>query len=364
MQAVVFHELGQKPAIEEVDLAPPKAREVRVRVVASGLCHSDIHRLHGHLPSATPMVMGHEGAGIVEEIGEAVTDLAPGDHVVISFGPYCGGCGACSAGRFSNCERKLANAQRGNLLDGTSRLSLDGQRISHQSSVSSFAQEAVVHESSAVKVREDAPLETIALLGCGATSGLAPVFNDAQVEAGSSVAVIGVGGLGLNTVQASALSGALTIIAIDLLDHRLDQAREFGATHAINAAEQDPIAEVRRISGGGVDYAFEVIGLPETVMQAIQMVRPGGETIVIGALSGDAVVSIPWMSTLRGPLRRSGFSAARPNADIPLYVDLYMAGKLRFDELVTGRFPLSDFNRAVEVMERGEGVRNIIHPNG
>ena len=314
MQAVVFHELGQKPAIEEVDLAPPKAREVRVRVVASGLCHSDIHRLHGHLPSATPMVMGHEGAGIVEEIGEAVTDLAPGDHVVISFGPYCGGCGACSAGRFSNCERKLANAQRGNLLDGTSRLSLDGQRISHQSSVSSFAQEAVVHESSAVKVREDAPLETIALLGCGATSGLAPVFNDAQVEAGSSVAVIGVGGLGLNTVQASALSGALTIIAVDLLDHRLDQAREFGATHAINAAEQDPIAEVRRISGGGVDYAFEVIGLPETVMQAIQMVRPGGETIVIGALSGDAVVSIPWMSTLRG---RCAAAASAPRGRTP-----------------------------------------------
>jgi S-(hydroxymethyl)glutathione dehydrogenase/alcohol dehydrogenase len=363
MKAVVFHELGKPLAVEDVDLAPPKAREVRVKVVASGLCHSDIHRLHGHLPSATPMVMGHEGAGIVEEVGEAVTDVVPGDHVVISFGPYCGGCAACSDGRFSNCDRKLANAQIGNLLDGTSRLSLDGQRISHQSSVSSFAQQAVVHESSAVKVPEDAPLETVALLGCGATSGLAPVFNDAQVEAGSSVAVIGVGGLGLNTVQASALSGALTIIAVDLLEHRLEQALEFGATHVINASKSDPIAEVLRISGGGVDYAFEVIGLPETVLQAIQMVRPGGETLVIGALSGDAVVSIPWMSTLRGTIKRSGFGAARPKADIPKYVDLYLAGKLKFDELVTGHFSLAEFDQAVAVMERGEGVRNIIHPN-
>ena len=360
MKAVVFHELGKPLAIEDVELAPPKAREVMVKVVASGLCRSDIHRLHGHLPSATPMVMGHEGAGIVEEIGEAVTDVVPGDHVVISFGPYCG---ACSDGRFSNCERKLANAQIGNLLDGTSRLSLDGRRISHQSSVSSFAQYSVVHESSAVKVREDAPLETVALLGCGATSGLAPVFNDARVEAGSSVAVIGCGGLGLNTVQASALSGALTIIAIDLLDHRLEQALEFGATHAINPSQSDPIAEVRRISDGGVDYAFEVIGPPETGLQALDMVRPGGETLVIGALSGDAVVSIPWMGTLRGTLKRSGFGAARPKADIPKYVDLYMAGKLKFDELVTGRFSLDEFDKAVEVMERGDGVRNIIQPN-
>ncbi len=364
MKAVVFHELGKPLAIEEVELAPPKAREVMVKVVASGLCHSDIHRLHGHLPSATPMVMGHEGAGIVEEVGDAVTDVVPGDHVVVSFGPYCGDCRACSGGRFSNCERKMANAQIGNLLDGTSRLSLDGRRLSHQSSVSSFAEYAVVHESSAVKVREDAPLETVALLGCGATSGLAPVFNDARVEPGSAVAVIGCGGLGLNTVQASALSGALTIIAIDLLDHRLETALEFGATHAINSSKSDPIAEVRRITGGGVDYSFEVIGLPETVLQAMQLVRPGGITLVIGALSTDAEVTIPWMGTMRGTLKRSGFGAAQPKADIPKYVDLYMAGKLKFDELVTAKFPLAEFDHAVEVMERSEGVRNVILPHG
>ena len=276
MQAVVFHEpwarsAGHRPSRKSISRRRRRAR-CASKVVASGLCHSDIHRLHGHLPSATPMVMGHEGAGIVEEIGEAVTDLAPGDHVVISFGPYCGGCGACSdAGASATASARLravrlaagaptpsaatcwtapAGSAEGRAADQPPVLGL---------LVRAGGRGARVERGEGARGRGAAE-ETIALLGCGATSGLAPVFNDAQVEAGSSVAVIGVGGLGLNTVQASALSGALTIIAIDLLEHRLDQAREFGATHAINAAEQDPIAEVRRISGGGVDYAFEVIG--------------------------------------------------------------------------------------------------------
>jgi S-(hydroxymethyl)glutathione dehydrogenase/alcohol dehydrogenase len=362
MRAVVFRELGRPLEVEDVDLAEPKPREVRVKIVASGLCHSDIHRLHGHLPSALPMVMGHEGAGIVEQVGNAVTAVQPGDHVVVSFGPYCGDCRACNGGQFNNCERKAANAQIGNLLDGTSRLSQQGKRLSHQSSVSSFAEYSVVHESSAVPVRRDAPLEKLALLGCGATSGLAPVFNDAKVEAGSSVAVFGCGGLGLNTIQASALSGAATIIGVDLLPHRLDKALEFGATHVIDPSKTDPIAEIRRLSGGGVDYAFEVIGLPQTVLQAIEVIRPGGQTLVIGALATNAEVTIPWMSKMRGSLRRSGFGASRPKADIPKYVDLYMAGKLKFDELITNGFPIGQINQAVEVMERGDGVRNLIYP--
>lgn len=364
MKAVVFHELGKPLAVEDVELAAPGPREVRVKIEASGLCHSDIHRLHGHLPSALPMVMGHEGAGIVEETGSAVTGIEVGDHVVVSFGPYCGDCPPCNLGDFSRCARKAANAQIGNLLDGTSRLSLKGKRVSHQSSVSSFAEYAVVHESSAVVVRRDAPLDKLALLGCGATSGLAPVFNDAKVEAGSSVAVFGCGGLGLNTIQASALCGAEVIIGVDMLDHRLEKAQEFGATHVVNAStSSDVVEEIRRIAGGGVNYAFEVVGMPETVLQAIQVVEPGGQTLVIGALATDAVVSIPWMSTMRGTLRRSGFGASRPKADIPKYVDLYMAGKLKFDELVTNSFPLAQINEAVEVMERGDGVRNLIYPH-
>ena len=362
MRAVVFRELGRPLEVEQVDLADPGPREVLVRVEASGLCHSDIHRLHGHLPSAVPMVMGHEGAGVVEAVGVGVTAVEVGDHVVVSFGPYCGDCRACNAGKTSYCVRKAANAQIGNLLSGESRLSQNGQRISHQSSVSSFAEYSVVHESSAIPIRKDAPLDRVALLGCGATSGLSPVFNDAQVEVGASVAVFGCGGLGLNTIQASALSGAAIIIGVDLLEHRLEKAEEFGATHVVNPAKTDPVEEIRRLTDGGVDYAFEVVGLPETVLQAIQSVAPGGETLVIGALSGDAEVVIPWMGTMRGSLRRSGFSAARPKSDIPKYVDLYMAGKLKFDELVTGEFSLDEFNQAVEVMERGDGVRNMIYP--
>ena len=364
MKAALLRAIHEPLTIEEIEIAEPKAGEVLVRIEASGVCHSDLHRIHGDFPSPLPMVMGHEGSGVVEQVGPGVGSPQVGDHVVLSIGPYCGECLACGAGRFSDCPKIAAMRPLGALFDGTSRLSKGDERISNQSFVSSFAEYSVVPATGAIPVRKDAPLDTIALVGCGVTTGVAAVFNDAKVSPGDRVAVFGCGGVGLNAVQAAALSGAEMVIGVDLLDSKLALAEQFGATHTVNASEGDPVEQIRSLTGIGVDHAFEVIGIPSVVLQGMGTLKPGGRMWVLGVLPADAVLEIPWWKLMAGRqgLQFSGFGAANPRADIPRIVDLYMAGKLKLDELITERLPLEQVNDAFGLMERGEVARTLVYP--
>jgi len=365
MRAAILREVGKQLTVEDVELDDPKVNEVLVRIEASGVCHSDLHRIHGDFPSMLPMVMGHEGSGVIEKVGPGVTGLQPGDHVVLSIGPYCNACARCGAGEFSLCERIAPARASGGLFDGTSRMHRGKETITHQSFVSSFAQYSVVPATGAIPIRKDAPLDKAALVGCGVTTGVAAVFNDAQVEPGSSVVVYGTGGVGLNAVQAAAISGAETVIAVDLRDRMLDLAREFGATHTINASSGDPVEQVREITNGGADYSFEVIGIPKVALQALASVRAGGSCYVLGVLPTGTVLEIPWWELMgrRQRLQFSGFGAARPRFDIPRIIDLYMAGKLKLDELVSHTFKLDEINTAFDLMERGESARSLVYPH-
>ena len=364
MRAAVLRKIDTPLQVEEIALDPPQAGEVLVRIAASGVCHSDLHRYHGSFPSPLPMVMGHEGAGVVEAVGPSVQGIEVGDHVVLSIGPYCGVCETCGAGRFFHCERSASARAAGGLLDGTARLCAGGERISHHSFVSSFAEYAVVPATGAIPVRRDAPLDKVALVGCGVTTGFASVINDAQVQPGSSVAVFGCGGVGLNVLQTAALAGAATIVAVDISREKLELAEAFGATHAVDASQADPVSAIRDATGGGVDHAFEAIGSPEVVLQALASLRPGGQCLVLGWL-GDAVLPVRWWELMgqRQRLQFSGFGAARTRHDIPRIVDLYMAGKLKLDELVSHTFGLDEVNKAFELLEQGEGTRSLIYPS-
>lgn len=364
MKAALLRTIREPLSIEEIEIAEPLMGEVLVRIEASGVCHSDLHRIHGDFPSPLPMVMGHEGAGVVEQVGPGVDSPKVGDHVVLSIGPYCGECEVCGAGKFSLCQKPNEMRPIGALFDGTSRLSKGAERISNQSFVSSFAEYAVVPATGAIPVRKDAPLDTIALVGCGVTTGVAAVFNDAKVSPGQRVAVFGCGGVGLNAVQAASLAGAEVVIGVDLLDSKLALAEEFGATHVVNASNDDPVEEIRQIARGGVDHAFEVIGIPEVVLQAMRTLVPGGNMWVLGVLPADAVLQIPWWELMSGRQRIqfSGFGAANPRADIPRLVNLYMAGKLKLDELISKRLPLEEINHAFDLLEQGEVARSLVYP--
>ena len=364
MRAAVLHQVRQPLVIEDVDISEPGQNEVLVKIAASGVCHSDLHRIHGDFPSPLPMVMGHEGAGVVEALGPGVSGLEVGDHVVLSIGPYCGHCEVCARGKTSLCDVSARARPLGTLLDGSTRLSKGGERRSHHSFVSSFAEYAVAPASGAIPIRKDAPLDKAALVGCGVTTGVAAVTNDAQVRSGERVAVFGCGGVGLNVVQAAALSGAEIIVAVDLLDTKLQLAEEFGATHLVNASDGDPVQQIRELTRGGVDHAFEVIGSPEVVLQAMRSVAPGGHTYVIGVLPSGTELRIPWYEVMarRQHLQMSGFEGAQPRADIPRVINLYMAGKLKLDELVSRTFQLDEVNEAIGALERGEVARSLVYP--
>lgn len=365
MQAAVLRSLHAPLSVERVQLDEPGEREVLVQIAASGVCHSDVGRIDGVIPSPLPMVMGHEGAGVVRAVGPGVRGVEVGDHVVLNLSPYCGSCARCGGGEFSACERIFESRAAGTLMDGTSRMRIGDETIHHQSAVSSFAEYTVVPESGAVPIRRDVPLDRAALVGCGVTSGVVAVFNDAKVRPGDSVAVFGTGGVGLNVVQAAAISGALRVIAVDVLPSRLALAEEFGATHLIEASREDPVRAVRAIVGGGVDHAFEVVGEVEVVQQALAATRPLGRCWVLGAVP-NVVLPLRTSRLMRGyqRIRFSGIRAARPRADIPRILNLYMAGKLKLDELVSHRFPLEGINEAIRLLRSGEGTRSLVLPNG
>ena len=362
MKAAVYYRPNEPLSLEELELLEPQRNEVTVRIEAAGVCHSDLHFIDGLLPHPTPAVLGHEGAGVVETVGEGVTYVQPGDHVILSFIPSCGQCPYCIAGRPNLCTVGNRAAVRGTLLDGTTRLRKGDQEIYHMTCTSCFAERSVVPESSLVRIRDDMPLDRAALIGCGVMTGVGAVINTAKVQAGSVVAVIGCGGVGLNVVQGASLSGAAKIIAVDVSDFKLELAQQFGATHTVNAAtDPDVVGAIRQLSPGGADYAFEVIGRTEAMRQAYDATRRGGMAIVVGLAPAGAEVSIPAASFLQEKvLTGSSYGGARPRIDMPKLIDLYLAGKLKLDELISRRYPLDGINDAFQALREGEVARSVI----
>jgi S-(hydroxymethyl)glutathione dehydrogenase / alcohol dehydrogenase len=361
MKAAVCYEYGKPLVIEELEIDPPKQGEVKVRLVATAICHSDVHLIRGEWASDTsrlPVVAGHECAGIVEEIGEGVTLVKPGDHVVMSLLRSCGRCFYCASGAPHLCDGDYA-------LNEESRLrNRRGETVWHGIRTAGFAEQTIVDQSQLVPIAGDIPLDSASLLACGVITGLGAVVNTAQVEPGSSVAVIGAGGVGLNSVQGALLAGANPIIAIDLLDNKLEAARAFGATHTINAgASDDVVAEVRKLtSGRGVDYAFVAVGSTQAVEQALDLIRRGGTVTLVGIPAIQATVQFSPTFGVWNNQRVLGSSmgSTRLSIDVPRLVDLYRNKRLKLDELITKRYPLEEINEAIASMERGEALRNVI----
>jgi S-(hydroxymethyl)glutathione dehydrogenase/alcohol dehydrogenase len=365
MKAVVFRDPQSPIEFVDVDLAPPRAGEVRVRIAAAGVCHSDLHVKRGEWDAAAPLVMGHEGSGVVTELGEGVTTLAVGDHVVLSLVPPCGECRYCRAGHEARCQ-KVATvvAPLGVLFDGTSRLSLDGETLHHYLGVSSFAEEVVVPASGAVKVRDDAPLDVVADVGCAVATGVGAVLNTAAVEPGSTVAVIGCGGVGLNVVQGARLAGAERIVAIDVRPEKTQLALQFGATDRIDASQGDAVAQLRELISDGVDYAFDAIGRTSTTEQSIQMLGLGGAAVIVGLPPTGARASFEPLVLAEADQRilGSNYGSVRPSIDVPALVDRYMDGQLKIDPLISGRRPLSEAAAALDDLETGSALRTLLLP--
>src|SRR3990170_2495324 len=353
MKAAVLYEVNKPLVVEEIDIDGPQRGQVLVKTAASGVCHSDLHFVEGLWPFPLPTILGHEAAGVVERLGEGVTYVQPGDHVVLSFVPWCGSCRYCVTGRPNLCSQGASRSRH---------LHKGDKPINLFASMSSFAEYMVVPENGLVKIRSDVPLDRAALVGCGVMTGVGAAINKAKVEAGSSVAVIGTGGVGLNVIQGCVLAGAAQIIAVDIRDNKLEMAKQFGATHTVNASQADAVAAVREIAGGeGPDYAFEVIGSPEAIAQAWEMVHRGGEAIVVGMAPLGSKASIDTRAFLgEKVLRGCGYGSTRPRLDMPRIIDLYMAGLLKLDELGTRRYPLDGINDAFAAMKNGEVARSVI----
>lgn len=359
MQAAVLWEPGTPVEIADVELDPPREGEALVKIAACGVCASDLHVVDGDLPEPLPIVLGHEASGVVVEAGPGVERLQPGDHVVLALVPSCGECAACRAGRRNFCELGGRMSATGTLADGTGRLSVDGARLHHFNSVSSFAEYAVVPESVAVPIRRDVPLDVAALVGCSALTGYGGVVNTAGVEAGASVAVWGCGGVGLNAVQAARLAGAETIVAVDTRPEKLALARRIGATHAVPA--EGALEAVLELTGGGADYGFEAIGAESTIQAAWAGVRPGGTVVVLGLMPKGSTLTIdPWGFINEKTLKGCFLGSARIDVDIPRLVDLYHEGKLELDGLVSRRLQLAELPDAFESLRAGEAVRQLV----
>lgn len=362
MKAAVLHEVNQPLTIEDVSLARPKAREVLVRTAYAGLCHSDLHFIEGLYPHPLPTVPGHEVAGVVEAVGEEVTYLKPGDHVIGCLSVFCGHCSQCSTGHPNLCENTEVKLQPGI----SRRLSWKGGEVMHQFlNLSAFAEQMLVHENALVRIDPEVPLDRATLVGCGVITGVGAVFNTARVEPGSSVAVIGCGGVGLATVNGAALAGAERIIAIDRLPQKLELAKRMGATDTIlvgpEGSNTDPVQQVRDLTGGGVHYSFEVLGLKQTAEQSFYMLRPGGTATIIGMIPFGTKIELHGFDFLRErKIQGSSMGSNRFRVDMPRLLNLWRQGRLHLDHLITGTLRLEEINQGFARLKSGEVVRQLI----
>jgi S-(hydroxymethyl)glutathione dehydrogenase/alcohol dehydrogenase len=357
MKAAILREIPSSLEIADVKVDKPGPREVLLRVAAAGVCHSDLHFVEGKYPHPTPVVMGHESAGIVEAVGEQVTYVKPGDHVITCLSVFCGECEFCLSGRPSLCQSP--DVQRA--PDAKPRLTLDGEPCFQFINMSSFAEMMLVHEHGVVKIRDDMPLDRAALIGCGVTTGLGAALRTARVEPGSTVAVIGCGGVGLSAIQGAAIAGAGQIIAVDRITSKLDLALKLGATHAVNASDGDPVAQVIEMTGGGVEFSFEAIGLKATSEQAFQMLRRGGTATVIGMVPYGQTVEVHGFDLLfEKKLQGSNMGSNRFRVDMPRFVDFYLDGRLKLDEMLSSRITLDQVNDAMAALSTGEVARQVI----
>jgi S-(hydroxymethyl)glutathione dehydrogenase/alcohol dehydrogenase len=357
MKAAVLRAVKQPLEIEDVEVSKPGPHEVLIRTAAAGVCHSDVHFYEGSYLYPMPAVLGHESAGVVEEVGSEVRYVEPGDHVITCLSVFCGECEYCLGGRPSLCDKAMTRRGPGE----PPRLSQKGEVVHQFLDLSSYAEQMLVHEHAIVKIRKDMPLDRAALIGCGVTTGVGAVLNTARIEAGSDVAVIGCGGVGLSAVQGAAIAGAGRIIAVDTQPTKLELARKLGATDLVNASKGDPVGQVKELTGGGVHYSFEAIGLKQTTEQAWQMLRNGGTATVIGMIPIGTMVELHGVDFLfEKKIQGSNMGSNRFRVDMPRYVDFYLNGKLNLDDMVSARLKLEDINDAFESVVKGEIARSVL----
>ena len=363
-RAAVAFGAGQPLKIMEVDLEGPKAGEVLVEIKATGVCHTDAFTLSGDDPEgAFPAILGHEGAGVVIEIGEGVTSVEVGDHVIPLYTPECRECDFCLHPKTNLCQSIRETQGQGLMPDGTSRFSIDGKPLLHYMGCSTFANHTVLPEIAVAKIRKDAPFDKVCYIGCGVTTGVGAVAFDAKVEPGSNVVVFGLGGIGLNVIQGAKMVGADKIIGVDINPDKVKLAKEFGMTHFINPKEVDNVVDaIAALTNGGCDYSFECIGNVNTMRQALECCHKGwGESWIIGvAGAGQEISTRPFQLVTGRSWKGSAFGGARGRTDVPKIVDWYMDGKIKIDDLITHTMPLEDINKAFELMHEGKSIRSVI----
>lgn len=364
VKAAVAHAAGEDLSIETVRLEGPRASEVLVEIMATGICHTDAFTLSGGDPEGIfPAILGHEGAGVVRDVGADVTSLAVGDHVIPLYTPECRACKFCLSGKTNLCGAIRETQGQGLMPDGSSRFSLGGQPIYHYMGTSTFANFTVVPEIALAKIRADAPFDKVCYIGCGVTTGIGAVMNTAEVEAGASVAVFGLGGIGLNVIQGARLAGAQRIIGIDLNNGRKSLAERFGMTDFVNPTEvHDTVQAIVDMTDGGVDYSFECIGNVNVMRQALECCHKGwGESIIIGvAGAGQEIATRPFQLVTGRVWKGTAFGGAKGRSDVPQIVDWYMDGKINIDDLITHRLSLEDINQGFELMHAGESIRSVV----
>jgi NDMA-dependent alcohol dehydrogenase len=362
IKGALLLEAGKPFVVEELTLDPPRQGEVLVRIAASGVCHSDYHVMKGTTRHPMPCVCGHEGAGVVEAVGANVTRVKVGDHVVLSWAPDCGQCFYCQHGKPNLCDTFVGPIWSGTMLDGTPRLSWNGQPVYHYCGLASFAEYAVVPQESCIAIRRDVPLEVASLVGCAVATGVGAAMYTAGVRPGESVAVFGCGGIGLNILQGAALCGASPIIAVDANLVKMQIAREFDATHAL-MADDNAIQAIRDLTGGrGADHVFEAVGVPAVQEIALEAVRPGGTLTLVGLSPMGSGTNLPGAIITRQEkvIKGSYYGTVNPSRDFPLFIDLYREGKLKLDHLISNKYPLEEINTAYDVMLGGGVARGVI----
>jgi len=357
MKAAVLRAVHQPLSIEDVAVDNPRSREVLIRTGAVGVCHSDLHYIEGKYAAPMPTILGHESAGVVEKVGSDVTYVKPGDHVITCLSVFCGHCEFCTTGRPFSCE----NPETARAEEQPPRLSQNEAEMHQFYSLSSFAEQMLVHEHALVKVRPDMPLDRAALIGCGVTTGFGAVINTAEIEVGSTVAVIGCGGVGLSAINGAAIAGAGRIIAVDIVGSKLNLARHFGATDVVDASQGDPVEQVKEMTSGGVEYSFEALGLKTTSEQAFRMLRTSGVATIIGMVPEGEMLEIHGADLLDDKrLQGSNMGSNHFRRDMPRYVDFYLDGKLKLDDMISRRIGLEQINEAFEEMKQGEVARSVI----